>query len=66
MNNNDVLSPQIERYINEGNKDGSLNVEYPKQVSEIIVLLLGTWFIVALFQIRSKHFGINFMQPNMY
>lgn len=49
MNNNDVLSPQIERYINEGNNDGSFNVKYPKQVSEIIVLLLGTWFIVALF-----------------
>lgn len=49
INNNDILSPQIEQYINEGNNDGSLNVEYPKQISEIVVLLLGTWFIVALF-----------------
>ncbi|MBM7687697.1 TetR family transcriptional regulator [Enterococcus ureilyticus] len=49
MNSNDRLSPQIEQFINEGNKDGSLNVKYSKQVAEIIVLLLGTWFIVALF-----------------
>lgn len=49
MNTNEVLAPQIERFINEGNNDKSLQIEYPKQVSEIIVLLLGTWFIVALF-----------------
>lgn len=49
MNTNEVLAPQIERFINEGNNDKSLKIEYPKQVSEIIVLLLGTWFIVALF-----------------
>lgn len=49
MNSNEVLSPQIEEYIKEGNEDGSLEVAYPKQVSEIIVLLLGTWFIVSLF-----------------
>lgn len=49
MNSNDRLSPQIEQFINEGNKDGSLNVKYSKQVAEIIVLLLGTWFIVSLF-----------------
>ncbi|WP_375180519.1 TetR/AcrR family transcriptional regulator [Enterococcus rotai] len=49
MNSNEVLSPQIEEYIKEGNADGSLNVAYPKQIAEMIVLLLGTWFIVALF-----------------
>ena len=49
INSNEVLSPQVELYIDEGNRDGSLDVKFPKQISEIIVLLLNTWFMVSLF-----------------
>ncbi|WP_242590190.1 hypothetical protein IGL98_001442 [Enterococcus sp. DIV0840] len=57
MNNNELLSPRIECCNNEGNKDGSLIVKYPKQVLEIIVLLLETWFMVALFPNTIEIFG---------
>lgn len=46
---NEVLAPQIEAYLSEGNADGSLAVEYPQQISEIIVMLLGTWFSTSLY-----------------
>jgi len=46
---NEVLAPQIEAYLSEGNADGSLAVEYPQQISEIIVMLLGTWFSTAIY-----------------
>lgn len=48
-NSSEVLSPQIEAYIIEGNQDGSLSVKFPKQIGEIVVLLLNTWFTLALF-----------------
>ena len=49
MNCNELLAPQVEAYIKEGNQDGSLNIQYPKQIGEIVVLLLSTWFIVSLY-----------------
>lgn len=49
MNCNEFIAPQIEVYLNEGNQDGSLNIQYPKQIGEIVVLLLSTWFIVSLY-----------------
>lgn len=49
MNCNEFIAPQVEVYLNEGNQDGSLNIQYPKQIGEIVVLLLSTWFIVSLY-----------------
>lgn len=43
------IVPQIERYLIEGNQDGSLSVQQPRQMAEIIILLISTWFIPALF-----------------
>ncbi len=43
------LSPEIEGYIKEGIVDGSIQTESPKQMSEVILLLISTWFIQSLF-----------------
>lgn len=43
------LSPEIECYIKEGIVDGSIQTESPKQMSEVILLLISTWFIQSLF-----------------
>lgn len=48
-NNNEILVPYIEKMIISGNQDGSLNVPYPKQMAEVVILVLVTWFTNALF-----------------
>lgn len=52
----DVLAPKVEAYIIEGNKSGHLSVALPKQLSEIIILLLSTWFIPALYPNTAETF----------
>ncbi|MEG0328133.1 MAG: TetR/AcrR family transcriptional regulator [Erysipelothrix sp.] len=46
---NQTLVPYIEDALIEGNSDGSLAMDYPKQTAELIVLVLSTWFINAIF-----------------
>ncbi|HCM89251.1 MULTISPECIES: TetR/AcrR family transcriptional regulator [Vagococcus] len=43
------LSPEIESCIKEGMADGSIETESPKQMSEVVLLLISTWFIQSLF-----------------
>lgn len=52
----DSLAPKVEAYIIEGNKNGQLAVAQPKQLSEIIILLLSTWFIPALYPNTAETF----------
>lgn len=48
-NNNEILVPYVQQMIISGNQDGSINVPYPKQMAEVVILLLVTWFTNALF-----------------
>ncbi|WP_314067632.1 TetR/AcrR family transcriptional regulator [uncultured Vagococcus sp.] len=48
-NNNKILVPYVEQMIITGNQDGSINVPYPKQIAEVVILLLVTWYTHALF-----------------
>ena len=38
-----VMAPYMEKLLNEGNKDGSMNVVFPKQASQIIAWLTASW-----------------------
>lgn len=44
------VAPCIRKFIEEGNEDGSLNIEYPRQVSEYSLLLLNMWLTMSLFE----------------
>ncbi|CAM4183750.1 TetR/AcrR family transcriptional regulator [Erysipelothrix inopinata] len=46
---NQTLVPYIEDALVEGNEDGSLSMDHPKQTAELIVLVLSTWFLNAIF-----------------
>lgn len=46
---NEIMAPLVETCLIEGNSDGSVTVEQPKQMAELAILILSTWFIQALF-----------------
>ncbi|QIK69573.1 TetR/AcrR family transcriptional regulator [Erysipelothrix sp. HDW6C] len=54
--NASVFSPQIMELLDEGNADGSLDVKYTKYVSEVVLLLLGTWFVQEIFPVTVDEF----------
>lgn len=53
----DKIAPEIEAYIVEGNQDGSVNVSYPKQMAEIIIFLLSTWFTIDIYPNSAETFA---------
>lgn len=54
--NAEVISPQVEKLIELGNKDGSMSVKYPKYVAEVIVLLLTGWYVSAIYPVSVEEF----------
>lgn len=50
------LAHLLERMIEEGNKDGSLSIPYPKQTAEAILLLVNVWINPAAFPVSRKEF----------
>lgn len=53
---NELTLNRLTQFIYEGNKDGSTKVERPEQMSEIILLLISTWFINALYVTTAENF----------
>ncbi|QIL46772.1 TetR/AcrR family transcriptional regulator [Vagococcus coleopterorum] len=53
---NEVMAPLVEACLSEGNLDGSVSVEHPKQMAELAILILSTWFIQALFPNTAETF----------
>ncbi|GAA0229850.1 TetR/AcrR family transcriptional regulator [Metaclostridioides mangenotii] len=53
---NELTIERLIRFITEGNEDGSTNVEKPKQMSEVILLLVSTWFINVLYVTTPENF----------
>lgn len=53
---NQVLAPAVAKFIAAGNQDGSLKVEYGDQVAEIVVFILKTWYMAALFPNTTENF----------
>lgn len=50
-----VMSAYIEKLLIEGNKDGSMNVVFPKQVSQIALLVV-SWIGPYAFEVPYKEF----------
>lgn len=52
-----VVAPYVERLLIEGNEDGSISVKYPKQVSQVISMLIASWLSPFAFQVTYKEFA---------
>lgn len=51
-----VMSGYIETLLIEGNKDGSMNVEFPKQASQTIAWLVASWLSPYAFEVSYEEF----------
>jgi len=49
-------APFIEKLLIAGNEDGSMNVAYPKQVSQIIIALSCVWLDTDIFPVSYKDY----------
>lgn len=52
-----VVAPYVEKLLLEGNEDGSTTVKYPKQVSQIISMLIASWLSPFAFPVPYKEFA---------
>jgi AcrR family transcriptional regulator len=52
-----VMSPCIERLFIEGNKDGSMSVDYPKHMSHVVALVFDEWVNPAIYQMSEQEFS---------
>lgn len=51
--NRDYISPQWHELIEEGNRDGSINTEYAKELSEVLPLL-NVWLVPSIFPASAE------------
>lgn len=50
------VAPLLETLIEEGNKDGSLHTSYPKQVAEMLLILINIWVNPGIFVVTEEEF----------
>ncbi|GAA0178940.1 TetR/AcrR family transcriptional regulator [Clostridium sediminicola] len=57
-------APLLKEVIEEGMKDGSINATYPKELSEVVMLLLNIWLNPSVFVVSKEQFieKINFLK----
>ncbi|MFT3984251.1 MAG: TetR/AcrR family transcriptional regulator [Lachnospiraceae bacterium] len=51
-----VMATYIEKLLIEGNKDGSMNVVFPKQASQTIALLVASWLSPYLLKVSYEEY----------
>lgn len=51
-----VMAPYMEKLLHEGNKDGSMNVAYPKQASQTIAWLTASWLTPYAFEVSYEEY----------
>ncbi len=47
--NRRVLTPYVLELLEEGNRDGSLHTEYPREIAELLPLLTSLWLMPSVF-----------------
>lgn len=52
----DSVAPKLQEFFDEGLKDGSITVQYPKQVAETFSILLTLWFNPILFPTSKEEY----------
>lgn len=54
------VAPELMVFFEEGLADGSINVQYPKQLSETFTILMTLWFNPILFPVSKKEYMDKF------
>lgn len=49
-------APDLQRFIEEGVRDGSLTVHYPKQAAETLMLLTNIWLSPIIFSVDTEEY----------
>ena len=52
----EVFIPELSRFIEEGNQDGSIDTPHPELIAEIVLFLLTTWYNTTLFSNSVANF----------
>lgn len=52
-----IIAPFIEKLLEEGNEDGSISIQYPKQASQVIAILSNLWLNPFVFQVSYQEFA---------
>lgn len=52
--NRTLISPLWQDLIEEGNRDGSIHTEYPKEISEVLQLLTNVWLVPSVFPATAE------------
>jgi len=55
------IAPIIRTFIEEGIKDGSVKANYPKQLSEVLILLLNVWLNPMVFSCTAEELAQKFL-----
>lgn len=50
----DTIAPLLESFIREGIEDGSIITEQPKQVAEVMIILINIWINPGLFPVSEE------------
>lgn len=56
MMTNQQVAPYVATFLRLGNQDGSVRVNQPKEMAEVALLMLSTWFIQALYPETKTRF----------
>lgn len=57
-----TMAPLFSHYIEEGVKDGSIQVKHPKQTAETLFLLINVWFSPLIFSGTKEEYQKKFEQ----
>ena len=55
------IVPLLQELIEEGNKDGSINTPYSKEIAEVIQLLTNVWMSPSVFPATGKEIFMKFL-----
>lgn len=61
VSNRKVLTPYFQELIEEGNQDGSLHTDYPREIAELLPLLTSLWLLPSIFPASREQMKRKFL-----
>ena len=61
VSNRKVLTPYFLELIEEGNRDGSMHTDYPREIAELLPLLTGLWLLPSVYPASREQMKRKFL-----
>ena len=61
ISNRKVLTPYFLELIEEGNRDGSMNTNYPREIAELLPLLTSLWLLPSVYPASREQMKRKFL-----